>query len=129
MFKTLTSGFLENPTLEMSITEPTDNIILLGKTYRMHKDESKHHVHLKCTNRCDANCAFCIERSSRHDNEDAKAFLQSAESLLTQLRDQGHLYTVSVTGGEPTLFPYINRTCELCNCFSLKMFSINTNGM
>ena len=128
MFKTLTKDFILNPPLEMNVDSPTDEIILWGKPYRMYKDEWKHHVHLKCTNKCDANCNFCIERSSRKDKEDACTFVSSAKDLLRQLHEQSMLFTVSLTGGEPTLFPLVNETIELANSFPLKLFSMNTNG-
>ena len=128
MFKTLTSNFMEDPVLEMNVIEPTDEIQLWGKTYRMYKDEWKHHVHLKCYNLCDANCPFCIERVSRHDANEPLTFLKSTEELLQQLHDQKQLYTVSITGGEPTMFPQIDRLIEVANRFPLKLFSMNTNG-
>lgn len=128
MFKTLTKDFIINPPLEMDIDSPTDSIELWGKTYRMYRNEWKHHVHLKCTNKCDSDCEFCIERHSRKDREDANAFFLSAKELLCQLHKQRHLYTVSITGGEPTLFPLINQTIAMVNQFPLKLFSMNTNG-
>ena len=128
MFKTLKSGFLKNPVLEMDVTEPTDTIILWGKKYRIYRDEWKHHVHLKCTNKCDADCAFCIERPSRGDREDPDAFLASSQELLDQMHEHGSLRTVSITGGEPTVFPRIDEAIEVANTHPLKLFSMNTNG-
>ena len=56
MFMTLKSGFIKNPMLEMDVQALTDDITLFGKSYRMYHDDWKHHVHLKCTNICDADC-------------------------------------------------------------------------
>ena len=128
MFKTITENFIEDPVLEMDITEPTDEIKLFGKTYRMYKDEWKHHVHIKCTNYCDANCRFCIERDSKCEKGDPDKLLASVVDLLEQMDEQGHLYTVSLTGGEPTAYPYINCLLDIIEGFFLKTFSINTNG-
>ena len=129
MFKTLTKDFIENPTLEMEITEPTDEIELYGKKYRMYKDEWKHHVHLKCTNRCDANCLFCIERSSRNDREDAQAFMDSTKEVVSQLKEQGHFKTLSVTGGEPTLFCRFGELLDYGREVEPLLFSVNSNGL
>ena len=128
MFRTLKKDFILNPPLEMNVDSPTDQIGLWGKTYRMYSDEWKHHVHLKCTNRCDANCNFCIERPSWKDKENPDLFLASAKELLRQLHEQKMLYTVSLTGGEPTLFPLLNETIAVANSYPLKLFSMNSNG-
>ena len=128
MFKVITENFLECPKLEMDITEPTDDIILFGKHYRMYKDDWKHHVHLKCTNKCDANCAFCIEQESKTDRENSAAFLDSARAVVSQLKEQSHFKTLSVTGGEPTIFPYLQEVIDLASESNPLLFSINSNG-
>jgi len=130
MFKTITdkSQMIKDPVLEMEISSAYDVINLFGKEYRMYKDEWKHHVHFKCTNNCDANCAFCIERDSRHDGGNPKKFYESCSQLLEQLNEQGMLRTVSITGGEPSIFPLINETIGLINKYDVMLFSMNTNG-
>ena len=130
MFKTITNReeFIKDPVLEMDISNEYDIIHLFGKNYKMYKDIWKHHVHLKCTNICDSNCAFCIERESRYDNNNRENFIRNCKALLTELNDQRMLYTVSVTGGEPTVAPHINEIISLVNNYNLTLFSINTNG-
>lgn len=128
MFKVLTKDFIYNPVLEMKIEEPTEEIQLFGKTYRMYKDEWKHHIHLKITNMCDAKCAFCIEKGSRDDYENAIRFHESAKLLIQNMHTQGHLKTISITGGEPTLSPVLQDTIRMCLCYEPKLLSINTNG-
>lgn len=130
MFKVITKPeeFLVDPPLEMDITEPTDEIELYGKKYRMYKDDWKHHVHLKCTNRCDACCKFCIERSTWNDKEDANAFMESTEEVVSQLRAQGHFKTLSVTGGEPTLFCRFGDLLDYAREIKPMLFSVNSNG-
>ena len=128
MFVTNTSNFIDNPVLEMDINCPTDEVELFGKKYRMHKDEWKKHIHLKCTNKCDARCSFCIERDSCRDPEDSFMFLESANELLRQMNDQRQLKTVSITGGEPTIFSRINDTIQTVYQYPVKLFSMNTNG-
>jgi organic radical activating enzyme len=129
MFKILSKeDALREPVLEMSITEPTDEIVLFGKKYRMYKDDWKHHVHLKCTNRCDAKCDFCIERPAYGDDEDALSFMHSAWCVIEELCDQGQFRTLSVTGGEPTCFSRLNEIIKLANHYKPTLFSINSNG-
>ena len=128
MFKVLTKDFIYKPELEMKIEEPTEEIVLFGKTYRMYKDDWKHHVHLKITNRCDAFCDFCIERATRDEVENHARFLEGARELLAEMDEAGVLRTVSITGGEPTVSPIIQDAIDMCSRYSLKMFSINTNG-
>ena len=130
MFKTITDKeqFIKNPILEMDISNDYDIIHLFGKEYRMYKDLWKHHVHLKCTNVCDSDCAFCIEKDSRYDNNNREKFIKNCKALLNELNDQGMLYTVSVTGGEPTIAPHINEIINLVGKYNLMLFSMNTNG-
>ena len=112
----------------MDITSPTDDIVLFGNCYRMYKDDWKHHVHLKCTNKCDANCAFCIEHESKQDKESPLDFLASARDVVFQLKEQSHFKTLSVTGGEPTIFPHIQQIVDFANESNPLLFSINSNG-
>jgi len=128
MFVYLTKDFIRDPVLEMKITEKTDDILLFGKHYRMYSDEWKHHVHLKCTNKCDANCRFCIEHGSKNDFEDSDRFLKNSRELIRQLKEQEYFRTLSVTGGEPTIFPKIQEIVDLANEFRPTLFSINSNG-
>lgn len=128
MFKVLTSDFMENPPLEMNITEQTDEIELYGKKYRMYHDPWKHHIHLKCTNACDANCKFCIERSSRDDRENPNAFMESMTEVVNQMKEQDQFSTLSVTGGEPTLFCKFREVLEFAHEVQPMLFSINSNG-
>lgn len=128
MFKTLVKDFIKHPVLEMDITEPTDEIELFGKKYRMYKDDWKKHIHLKCTNHCDARCSFCIENSSRYDSEDADKFIRSMKKLVRQMKDQGQFRTLSVTGGEPTMFPRFQEVVDFANKVKPMLFSVNSNG-
>ena len=130
MFVTLTKDFMVDPKLDMDVDleGKTDKFTLFGKEYQMYSDDWKHHVHLKCTNRCDADCAFCIERASRDDDEDAKAFLVSARDVIDQLKRQNMFRTLSVTGGEPTLFPMIQEVVDMAAESGTTLFSMNSNG-
>ena len=134
MFKRITNkdDFIEEPILEMNDDEisnsKVDIINLFGKDYKMYADEWKHHVHIKCTDLCDAKCEFCIEKKERNNPQNKDCVLTSTINLLTQLREQGQLYTVSITGGEPTTFSYIESLVSYINSLGVKLFSINTNG-
>lgn len=134
MFKRITTKaeFIQDPILEMNSQDinnsPTDRIMLFGKEYRMYSDEWKHHIHIKCTDRCDANCSFCIEKSERNNPQNEDNMMASTKEVLLQLAMQGHLKTVSITGGEPTVFNRINELVNLIGSFNLTLFSINTNG-
>lgn len=134
MFKVITdkNEFIQNPILEMNENEinnsKTDDIVLYGKHYRMYSDEWKHHVHIKCTDYCDADCAFCIERSERNNPQNVNNMLESAAVVLEELANQGHLKTVSITGGEPTVLTKLPDLINLISQYNTTLFSINTNG-
>jgi len=83
------------------------------------------HIHLKINDRCNAACPFCIEQSS-HIEENKKQFLANVSRLLDEMDAQGHLSTVSITGGEPALCDYVGEVVDMVrshNCF----LNINTN--
>lgn len=134
MFKVITNkaDFIQNPVLEMNEEQlseaPKDTIRLFGKTYYMYADEWKHHVHIKCTDRCDADCDFCIERSERNNPQNAERVMMATRDLLAELAEQGHLRTVSITGGEPTLFRYFEKLVDMIGARNPTLLSINTNG-
>lgn len=134
MFKVITDKeeFIQNPILEMNEEEikraKTDDIVLYGKHYRMYANDWKHHVHIKCTDRCDADCKFCIERSERNNPQNIDNMLLSTSIVLEELANQGHLKTVSITGGEPTIFPRLEELINIIDSYDLVLFSINTNG-
>ena len=64
-------------------------------------------VQLVTTNKCPFNCPFCIEKvnPSAAENRDEKAQLVSLIRIIDVLQKNGMEPTVSITGGEPTLFP------------------------
>lgn len=136
MFKVITKKeeFLENPTLEMNEKEianaKTDTIKLFGNTWKMYADEWKHHIHIKCTDVCDANCPFCIEKTERRNPQEPMQMLTSTEKILDALASQNQLRTVSITGGEPTMFVQFERLMEIIEKFrdKITLLSINTNG-
>lgn len=82
------------------------------------------HIHLKITDRCNAACPFCIEQNS-HIKENKEQFLTNVKRLLDEMDAQGHLATVSITGGEPALCDYVGDVVDMVkshNCF----LNINT---
>lgn len=128
MVKILTKDFIREPVLEMSADEPTEEVTLFGSTYRMYAVDRMKHIHLKCTNQCDANCAFCIERRSRGTREDWAMFMDSAVNTIRQMQEQRQFRSLSVTGGEPTLCTHIQDLVYLASSVHPSLFSINTDG-
>lgn len=130
MFVYRTSNFIMNPVLSIDGLKesPIMDMTLFGQKFTMYSDEWKRHVHLKCTDRCDARCGFCIEESERNNPQDMFGFMDSTEELLDQMTANDYLRTVSITGGEPTLFPMIDKLITKIQSYDLKLFSINSNG-
>lgn len=134
MYKVITNKaeFIENPILEMNEEQlnnaKTNTITLYGKEYKMYDDEWKHHVHIKCTDHCDSNCEFCIEMKERNNPQNKEEVMNSTVQVLSQMAMQGQLRTVSITGGEPTIFPLLKELVTYINSYKLTLFSINTNG-
>ena len=114
-----------NPTLETAIMEYKTPVILNGKEYLIMDDYWMKHVHIKITDKCDAHCPFCIEKNS-HVAENKEKLLASVKQIITELDKQGHLATVSITGGEPSLCEYVDEVIDFVkehNAF----LNINTN--
>jgi organic radical activating enzyme len=86
-------------------------------------------VQVLVTRACNFICGFCIEndgvlpRLKEHDPSD------TLDALLQQYSDQGITPCVSITGGEPTLFPArLRRILEVCRRHSISRTVVNTNG-
>lgn len=98
---------------------------LFGKTWYIMDDYWMKHVHIKITDRCNAACPFCIERDSRIE-ENRDALLRNVRQLLDEMDEQGHLATVSITGGEPSICGHTSDVIDMVRghgCF----LNINTN--
>lgn len=98
---------------------------LFGKTWYIMDDYWMKHVHIKITDRCNAACPFCIERNS-HIEENRNVFLRNVRQLLDEMDEQGHLATVSITGGEPSICRHTGEVIDMVRshgCF----LNINTN--
>lgn len=117
---------------ELGVDDPEKDSVeleLFGKKWRMANDAWRHHVHLKCSNRCDGKCAFCSEKDTWKDPENASAFFESVKTLLDQMKAQKALETVSITGGEPTGWKPIQTLVDVVqNEYSPRLFSMNSNG-
>ena len=100
---------------------------LFGNKVVVYDDVWMHHLHLKVTDRCNASCDFCIEKNCQK-NEDADIYLANLDKTLRAMQDAGLLYSVSVTGGEPTLFPKFRELCEVLSRYDISFLTMNTNG-
>lgn len=103
--------------------------ILFGKEVYTYDNPWLWHLHIKCTDLCNAKCEFCVEQNACK-NENPDALLQSVDDMLVEMNNQGILYSVSVTGGEPTIYSKFD---ELLNILlkhrsDIHMLTINTNG-
>lgn len=100
---------------------------LFGKEIVLSTDPWLWHFHIKCCNRCNANCDFCIEKNCRPE-ERPEIVVQNAEMMLSEMEKKGILHSVSVTGGEPLLFPEILGLFDVLRKHKIKFLTMNTNG-
>lgn len=79
---------------------------------------------------CNAKCQFCIERDDLticRELESPPTFL--LDEVLSQYKEQGIVPCVSITGGEPTMFPkMLNETLGVLKKHGIEKANINTNG-
>ena len=106
----------------------TKCVELFGKPIKLFNDPWMWHLHLKCTDTCNANCGFCVEKCHRNDKGNPSNFLYNTDTMLSEMEKAGILYSVSVTGGEPLLFPYFEGLVDVLKDHNIQFLTINTNG-
>lgn len=97
------------------------NKVILGNTHW------QWHLHLKLTNVCNARCGFCVEQNSTCKTI-PDHFLENVDKMLYELKKNKTFYSVSITGGEPLLFPKFRELCELLKKHQVPFITMNTNG-
>lgn len=105
----------------------TKDYQLFGQNVTFYDDPWMHHLHLKVTDKCNAKCSFCIEQDCCVD-EDAEVYLRNLDITLNEMQKAGLLYSVSVTGGEPTLFSRFEDLCDILSKYDIGFLTLNTNG-
>lgn len=106
----------------------TKKVELFGKQIELFDDPWMWHLHLKCTDVCNANCRFCVEKVHRNDIGNSEHFLENTDRMLTEMENNGILFSVSVTGGEPLLFNRFDKLVDILKMHKIKFLTINTNG-
>lgn len=115
------------------LTPSTDRIEkeIFGKKIFLANDPWLWHTHIKFCETCNAKCKFCIEQKSCR-KEKTTLLLNNLTIFLTQMKTQKILYSVSVTGGEPTLHKDFPALCKLLTSYKeandIHFLTINTNG-
>lgn len=102
---------------------------LFGKEVKVYDEEWMWHLHLKITDVCNANCDFCVEKSHRNDKANPELFLKNTDLMLKEMQDQGILFSVSITGGEPTLCNYLGELLDIISRYNIHFLTMNTNGI
>lgn len=115
-----------NPVLESNGKLYDTPITLFNKSWRIMDDFWMKHVHIKITDRCNAHCPFCIEKES-HLKDDPLKLMANLKRLIAELDCQGHLATVSITGGEPSLSPITSDVVDFLKGNYKVFININTN--
>lgn len=107
-------------------------VLLLG--HRIVNIYRNINVQVVLSKKCNFACPFCIENDRNADSND---FLEHSgfpemvfDTVISQYDDRGITPHVSITGGEPTLFPEkLKKIYELAvNKWHLPFVNINTNG-
>lgn len=115
-----------NPVLESNEKLYDTPVTLFGKQWRIMDDFWMKHVHIKITDRCNARCPFCIEKES-HLKDNPTKLMANLQRLIAELDSQGHLATVSITGGEPSLSPIAAEAVDFLKGNYNVFLNINTN--
>lgn len=89
-------------------------------------------VQLVVTNKCPFNCPFCIEKINPTNDKEEKfspeAQIANLKVLLLSMKKAGMEPTVSITGGEPTVyFNHIVEVAKMLDEIDVK-YNLNTSG-
>lgn len=115
------------PKLETNESDYKTTVKLFGKDFKIMDDYWMKHVHIKITDACNAKCPFCVEKGSCVKANKEK-LMDNTRELLNQLAAQGHLTTVSITGGEPSICNYTGEVVDMIKLEHPDVFlTINTN--
>lgn len=106
---------------------PTKVINVFGHEIEVYDDRWMWHVHIKLTNMCNAKCQFCVERGD-DTKDDPQRLFNNLDCLIKELKRNNSLYSVSVTGGEPTIYPYFDALCHQLQSYDIPFLTMNTNG-
>ena len=102
-------------------------VVLFGK--RITNIYKRVNVQVLITTACANKCAFCIEHTDDQFAGSGEAMLKTLDSLMQQYDEQGVSPCVSITGGEPALFPdLVRRVVDTCRKRPLSAFSINSSS-
>lgn len=131
MFKTITDKNNYIPACKVNelpvVYNDRFNVKLFNKDVNLNDNPWLWHFHIKITDICNAKCKFCIEQNCIKD-ENANKALINIDRMLKEMRDNNCLYSVSVTGGEPTLFPKFKELCSILSKHPISFLTMNTNG-
>ena len=117
-----------HPVLETQVESYNTPINLFGTEWLIQDDYWMKHVHIKVTDACNAKCPFCIEQKS-HIKNDWERLEANLDELLKQMSEQHHLTTVSITGGEPSLYPHhVSRIIDIVRKYDADFVTMNTNA-
>lgn len=100
---------------------------LFGRDVLLEDNEWAWHLHLKLTDACNGKCFFCVEQNSKC-KQNADLYIEHVEKMLSEMEREKVLFSVSVTGGEPLLFPKFAELCEVLRRHDIKFLTMNTNG-
>ena len=131
MFKTITNKEEYITACEVNklpiIYNDRFDVKLFNKEISLNDNPWLWHFHIKITDACNAKCNFCIEQNCKKE-ENAQKALINIEKMLQEMEKNNCLFSVSVTGGEPTLFPYFKELCKILSKYPIQFLTMNTNG-
>lgn len=103
------------------------NVKLFNKNISLNTNPWLWHLHIKVTDACNAKCKFCIEQNCVK-NENSDNLLKNIDLMLAEMQRNNCLFSVSVTGGEPTLYKDFDKLCEILKKYPIHFLTMNTNG-
>lgn len=121
--------YIRNATIGKDYTAQPDvkKVHLFDTDYTVYDDVWRTHLHVIPSHLCNARCKFCIEHGVYHVKENVNLFFNTLYRTLREMHQQGILNTVSISGGEPTIYRYLEQIVSIINEYPV-FLTMNTNG-
>lgn len=81
---------------------------------------------IEISNRCNANCPTCL---ANNQNTFELSVDEVADALVTMLKSQSYINTLTLSGGEPTVHPQFFEILQLLHRPEIGRIAINSNGI
>ena len=105
------------------------NVELFGKQYNVYNQSccsstKQRTLYIELLNVCNARCQFCFNNAKKDIFD-----FSFVKDVVTELAEKKAIDTISLTGGEPLLYPNLKELLALLDSLKIDFYAITTNGI